>query len=50
VPQTREAIPPRKAPAQRCEALAWRGTGTVTCDRPLDRYGQCDRAASHVPE
>lgn len=32
----------------RCEMLAHKGTGTGICDRPLDSYGQCDRASSHV--
>ena len=31
-----------------CEAYARKGTGTGTCDRPLDAHGQCDRASSHI--
>lgn len=33
----------------RCEAEAKRGTGTGTCDRPLDEHGYCDRASDHLP-
>lgn len=33
----------------RCEALAVKGTGYGTCDRPLGAHGGgCDRASSHV--
>ncbi len=35
---------------KRCEALAHKGTGVGTCDRPLDEHGNCDRAASHVAD
>jgi len=34
--------------ASRCDANARRGTGTGTCDRPLDSHGQCDRASDHL--
>lgn len=33
---------------RRCEADARKGTGTGTCNRPLDSHGQCDRAADHL--
>lgn len=32
----------------RCGAFARRGTGTGTCERPLDEHGQCDRAGQHL--
>jgi hypothetical protein len=43
-----EAANPGKYRANRCEANARRGTGTGTCDRPLDSHGQCDRAGDHL--
>lgn len=33
---------------KRCEARARKGTGEGTCDRPLDKHGNCDRASSHI--
>lgn len=33
---------------KRCDKRARKGTGEGICDRPLDRYGQCDRAANHI--
>jgi hypothetical protein len=35
-------------PVSRCEVAARKGTGEGVCDRPLDKHGQCDRAADHL--
>ena len=44
-----ESLAPRaRKNAKRCEELARKGTGTGTCDRPLDAHGQCDRAGEHM--
>lgn len=34
----------------RCEADAYKGTGTGVCGRVLDEHGQCDRASSHIED
>jgi hypothetical protein len=31
-----------------CDALARKGTGTGSCNRPLDSHGRCDRASDHI--
>jgi hypothetical protein len=33
-----------------CEANARKGTGTGSCDRPLDAHGNCDRASAHITD
>jgi hypothetical protein len=38
----------REYAVDRCSENARRGTGTGACDRPLDGYGQCDRASDHL--
>ena len=35
---------------KRCEEKAIRGTGTGTCDRPLDDQGRCPNWRKHVVE
>ena len=35
---------------QRCDELAYRGTGVGVCDRPLNEHGLCDRASDHIPD
>lgn len=38
----------RPEQTRRCESYARKGTGTGTCDRPLDRHGYCDWAGDHI--
>lgn len=33
---------------ERCDAAARRGTGTGTCQTPLDEHGTCPSAGAHV--
>lgn len=33
---------------KRCEANAVRGTGTGSCDQPLDEHGNCPRTSDHI--